>query len=197
MIAQRPARSAPVARAIAERLPFADTSFEVVLAVLTVHHWLDPAGGLAELRRVAPRQVVVTFDREATNAFWLVRDYLPELRERVWAQSAVEDVVANLDAREVVILEVPRTCRDGFMGAMWAEPAAYLEPATRAAMSGLSLLDADVVDRAMRQLAADIADGTWERRNAELASRQSLDVGFRLVVAGQAAPRVAASLPMR
>src|SRR4051812_2447037 len=45
MIAQRQADSAPVVRAVAEALPFADGSFDAAMAILTIHHWQDiPAG---------------------------------------------------------------------------------------------------------------------------------------------------------
>jgi ubiquinone/menaquinone biosynthesis C-methylase UbiE len=39
MIAQRPRGAAPVVRVLAERLPFADRSFDAGMAVWTVHHW--------------------------------------------------------------------------------------------------------------------------------------------------------------
>ena len=90
----------------------------------------------------------------------------------------------------------PRTCRDGFLGAMWADPLAYLDPRARASMSGLSLLPDDVVERAMAQLARDVDDGTWQRRNAALEPLETLDVGFRLVVADQRRPRSHTSRPV-
>ena len=78
MIGQRPPGSAPVLRAVAERLPFADGTFDGALAVLTVHHWPDPLAGLAELARVTAGPVVVlTFDWAAHMEQWLVTDYLP------------------------------------------------------------------------------------------------------------------------
>ena len=79
MIAQRPPDAHPVVRAVAETLPFADAQFDVALAVLTVHHWSDPDAGLRELRRVARRQVVLTWDHDviAGPTFWLTRDYVP------------------------------------------------------------------------------------------------------------------------
>ena len=157
--------------------------------MLTVHHWHDPRLGLAELARVAPRQVVVSWDRTATLAFWLSRDYLPELAEHVAGQSTVDDVLSTLDVREVRPLLVPRDCADGFLGANWARPEAYLDPRARAAMSGLALLDQAVVDRAVARLASDLVDGTWRARNAELEGLAALDAGFRLVVAGAARPR--------
>src|SRR6188472_4792881 len=39
MRAQRPAGSAPCVAAAAESLPFDDDSFDVAMAVSTVHHW--------------------------------------------------------------------------------------------------------------------------------------------------------------
>ena len=68
---------------MAEQLPFLDGAFDVALAVLTVHHWSDPGAGLAELRRVSRKQVVVTWEPDVfARHFWLVRDYLPEAAAR-------------------------------------------------------------------------------------------------------------------
>src|ERR1700742_3877327 len=74
MRAQRPAGAAPCVAAVAGRLPFADRSFDAAMAVSTVHHWRDPVAGLREMRRVARRVVVLTFDASETvlrHRFWL------------------------------------------------------------------------------------------------------------------------------
>src|SRR5262245_64964125 len=55
MWAQRPADAAPCVAALAERLPFADQSFDAALAFATVHHWQNPLAGLREMQRVARR----------------------------------------------------------------------------------------------------------------------------------------------
>ena len=47
----------------------------------------------------------------------------------------------------------------------------------------------------MRQLAADLADGTWQDRNAALLEIDACDLGYRLAVAGSAPPRWATSRP--
>jgi SAM-dependent methyltransferase len=197
MLAQRAPGAAPAVRGVAESLPVPDLAFDAALAVLTVHHWTDPRRGLAELRRVAPRQVVVTWDPVPSSRHWLHRDYLPELVAHEAAQFSLAGVVAALDVTSVHVLEVPRGCVDGFLSAQWATPAELLDPAVRAGMSGLSLLDQDVVRDAMDRLARDLEDGTWQRRNAELATIASLDTGFRLVVAGaqSAWPRASTSRP--
>ena len=41
MLAQRRVGAAPVVRAVAEALPFADGCFDAALATFTVHHWKD------------------------------------------------------------------------------------------------------------------------------------------------------------
>lgn len=52
------------------------------MAVMTIHHWGDVPRGVAELRRVARRRVVVfTGDPRVAYESWLTRDYLPGLRE--------------------------------------------------------------------------------------------------------------------
>jgi SAM-dependent methyltransferase len=183
MVDQRPDRAAPAVRAVAEALPFPDRCFDAALAVLTVHHWRDPAAGLGELARVANAQVVVSWDPVATSAYWL-HGYLPELVALESGLSSVHDVVSALDVREVRVLEVPRDCADGFLGAYWSAPEAYLDPTVRAAMSGLALLDQDVVEAAMQRLERDLEDGTWDREHADLATLDAIDAGFRLVLAG-------------
>ena len=69
MIRQREARSPLIVRATADRLPFADRAFDAGMAVLTVHHWPDPAAGLQELRRVSRRQVVFYFEPLHVHGF--------------------------------------------------------------------------------------------------------------------------------
>src|ERR1700733_2905861 len=69
MRAQRPAAAAPCVAAAAESLPFEDQSFDAAMAFASVHPWQDPIGGLREMRRVARRVVVFTYD--ATEAGWL------------------------------------------------------------------------------------------------------------------------------
>jgi SAM-dependent methyltransferase len=186
MLAQRPVGAAPAVRAVAEALPFADDAFDAALAILTVHHWTDPAAGFAELQRVAPRQVVVTWDPEVVaSSFWFTRDYLPEALEREIGLPTVREVAQGLGTRSAVsVLEVPHDCRDGFFAAYWRRPHAYLDPDVRAAISAFALLDQRLVARAVDRLARDLDDGTWAQRYADLAAYESLDLGYRLVVAG-------------
>ena len=78
MIAQRPASAVRAVQASAEALPFADSSFDVVMAVLSDHHWRDRRQGLQELRRVARGRVVLFNANPAeADSFWLTAEYLP------------------------------------------------------------------------------------------------------------------------
>jgi SAM-dependent methyltransferase len=87
-----------VVQGVAEALPFSDASFDVALAIITVHHWPDLQAGLAELHRVARRVVIVTFDRRVHDAHWIF-EYAP-------VPSALPPIDAlGLDHVEVGVLE--------------------------------------------------------------------------------------------
>jgi SAM-dependent methyltransferase len=192
MIAQRPATAAPVVRAVAEHLPFPSQSFDAGLALLTVHHWVNPPAGLAELRRVTRRQVVLTWDQQITAEFWLVRDYLPQIAELDRTLACLTVVARELahGTDDLIIrpVPVPHNCVDGFLGAYWRRPETYLRPAVRAAMSGIALLDQDVVTAACRRLYADLATGRWHDRNGHLLDRTEYDIGYRLVLTHRPEP---------
>jgi len=184
MIRQRSSSAAPVVCGVAEQLPFRDGAFDVALAVLTVHHWSEPDVGLAEMRRVSRKQVVVTWDPNVfAQQFWLVRDYLPEATERETQLATLARVLAHLGPATTERLLVPDDCTDGFFGAYWKRPYAYLDATVRGAISGLALLDRGVVSAALERLQCDLDHGRWHARYAELMELCELDLGYRLVVA--------------
>ena len=184
MLAQRPPGAAPAVQAVAERLPFADAAFDAAMALLTTHHWSDPVAGLAELRRVSRRQVVLTWDQTfSAGKFWFVRDYLPETAEQEGGLAALAAVAEGLPGCRIVAVPVPYDCTDGFFAAYWRRPKAYLVPAVRAAISAFALLDERLVDRAVAALAADLQTGAWADRYAELLVADELDLGYRIVIA--------------
>jgi SAM-dependent methyltransferase len=184
MRAQRPPGAPEAIAAQAESLPFADASMDAATAVLTMHHWRDPARGLRELRRVARGPVVVlTFDPDQVGAFWLVRDYLPEAGELDRARfPTIAETVAALGGAGVERVPIPHDCRDGFLGAFWRRPERYLEPAVRPGISTFGELDPEVLDRALTRLRDDLEGGRWRRRYGGLLSLEELDLGYRLVV---------------
>lgn len=183
MIAQRPPDAAPVVRGVAESLPFRDRSFDVALALLTVHHWSDPLRGLHELARVAPRQVILTWEPEVTARFWLVHEYLPEILEREAGLPTLREITAPLAVERIAVVAVPWDCTDGFCGAYWRRPERYLDAGSRAAISAFANSDPDRVAAAMQRLEADLARGLWARRHADLLGREEIDLGYRIVTA--------------
>ncbi|GAT69485.1 merR family transcriptional regulator [Planomonospora sphaerica] len=187
MIAQRPPGSAPVVQGIAEALPVGDGAFDAATAILTVHHWTDLRAGLSELRRVSRRQAVLTWDPAVSSRFWLVEEYFPQIAERerdLVTLDAVRDELEQVGARvEVIPVPVPADCTDGFTGAYWRRPEAYLDTEVRAAMSPLALLDPPDVERGLGRLGADLAEGRWHDRHVGLLARDEFDLGYRLVVA--------------
>jgi SAM-dependent methyltransferase len=184
MIRQRAPDSSPVLQGVAEHLPFADWRFDAALAVLTVHHWPDAEAGLAEMQRVGRRQVVLTWDDAIGDQFWMRQEYVPAINEREASLVTLDAICAALDVTAIVPVPVPWDCIDGFFGAYWRRPEMYLDPDARAAISALSLLDEEYVDRAVNQLSRDLADGTWHARHADLLALDELDLGYRLVIAG-------------
>jgi len=176
-----------VVQTTAEAIPLADGEVDAALAVLTVHHWPDLARGFAEMRRVARRIVVLTWDPGMARSFWLSAEYLPgEAVEWDIARCPPLDRVAGLigDGAEVTPVPVPHDCTDGFFGAFWRRPDAYLDPVVRAGISNLAHLG-DALLPAFDRLAADLESGEWQRRHADLLELPELDLGYR-VVAGPA-----------
>ncbi len=181
MIQQRPPGTATAHQGAAENLPFADRQFDAAMAVLTVHHWSDLNAGLREMRRVAKdRAVILTFD-PAADYFWLA-DYIPEII------ALDQPIMPKMDAFQAVLgqtnveaVPVPHDCTDGFLGAYWRRPEAYLDPDVRSAISTFAKLDD--ISGALKQLEDDLASGAWDARYGNLMLKESLDIGYRLVVA--------------
>jgi SAM-dependent methyltransferase len=182
MIAQRPSGSAPAVQASAEHIPLADGACDAALAVLTLHHWTDPQQGIAEMRRVARRLVVFTWDPTFAETFWFVRDYLPESaafdRARMPPISTVCEWMGGAD---VIPVPVPHDCTDGFFSAYWRRPQAYLDPIVRAGASNLAQLGT-AVDRAVAMLSDDLRSRVWYERNRQILDLDEIDLGYRLLV---------------
>ena len=185
MIRQRPAGAAPVVQARAEALPLANDAADAVMALLTVHHWADIKTGIAELRRIARRRIVIlTWDPRVFRTFWLVSEYLPQAAAFDEARAVpVDHLSALLGGARVEPVPVPHDCTDGFGAAFWRRPEAYLDPTVR---SGISML-AQTGDTALRpgldRLAADLESGRWHERHRDLLEREDFDAGYRLLIA--------------
>ena len=184
MVSQRRPGAAPSVRAVAEALPFGDQTFEASLAILTLHHWADVAGGLLELRRVASRQVVLLFEPWVSIQFWLVK-YFPEcllLPSEIRAPT-IEDLRIQLDVQSVLPVPGPADCVDGFAGAYCCRPESYLDPTVRAGISSLAQLPPEVAERCAQGLRQDPESGIWDTRFGYLRELAELDLGYRIVIA--------------
>ncbi|MFF0307866.1 MerR family transcriptional regulator [Streptosporangium sp. NPDC004379] len=185
MRGQRPAGAAPCVAAFAESLPFEDRSFDAAMAVSTVHHWGDPMAGLREMRRVARRVVVLTFDTDEPgwqDRFWLTRDHLPEFAAVLAGFPSLAGMAGAIGARAEPV-PVPWDCADGLFEAYWRRPAAYLEDHVRRAMSVWTKVGPEAERRAVRSLRDDLDSGRWAERNRDLADLDAADLGLRLLIA--------------
>jgi SAM-dependent methyltransferase len=184
MRGQRPAGAASCVAAVAENLPFSDQSFDAAMAVSTVHHWQNPIAGLREMRRVAPRVVVFTFDASDIgwrHRFWLTRDYLPEVGGLLAGRPPLIEQARAIEARIEPVL-IPWDCADGFFEAHWRRPEAYLEEHVRRGVSVWARVGPEAEARAVKRLGDDLGSGRWADRNRDLMTLDAADLGLRLLV---------------
>jgi hypothetical protein len=115
------------------------------------------------------------------TGFWLT-DYCPEILE---IDRRILPPLTQLDRHlgriAVFDVPIPYDCTDGFLGAYWRRPEAYLSADIRAAISMFSKLSN--VEHGLAVLRSDLASGEWHRRYGHLLHRSTLDLGYRLVVA--------------
>ena len=184
MITQRRAEAAPAVRAVAEHLPIGTDAVDAAIALLTVHHWSDVDAGVAEMIRVARRRVVIfTWDDTVFRQFWLLREYLPAAAETD-ARLAVPitKLVSLLGTVSIQTVPVPHDCVDGFGGAYWRRPQAYLDETVRAGISMLALTPKPLLAKGLECLKVELTNGAWARRHADLLDVPQLDLGYRLLV---------------
>ena len=182
MINQRAKVSAPVMQAQAESLPFEDGSFSHCMTVLSMHHWENREKAFCEIKRVTRnRFIAVTWDPDS-DPFWLTRDYFPEVHDidkQIFP--SLTEFNNSFPRIDVSVLKIPADCVDGFLGAYWRRPEAYLDELVRANMSTFSKIRK--LDEGLAQLYSDIESGVWESRNEDILNSAYLDAGYRIVIA--------------
>jgi ubiquinone/menaquinone biosynthesis C-methylase UbiE len=98
-VASRAQTPAGLVRAAAESLPFPSGSFDLVIATLTLRHWVDRVAGLAESRRLlAPGGVLAIASVGLTDEGGRMRRW----RRQPQLAGAV---MADLEAAELVVLD--------------------------------------------------------------------------------------------
>jgi SAM-dependent methyltransferase len=183
MIRQRPADAAPCLQGWAEAVPLGAASVDAALGVLTVHHWTDIERGLAEMARVARQRVVLLTWVPDGPPFWLTQEYFSEITaqdEKIFPTTLALTELLERIVGPVTIEPVPtpHDCTDGFLGAYWRRPEAYLSPAVRSAISSFSKFD---FEPGLQRLRDDLASGRWAERHGDLLDREALDLGYRIV----------------
>ncbi len=181
MVSKRSPAAAKAIQASADALPFGDKSFDASMAILTIHHWPDPAAGLREMRRVTKGPIVL-LTHDPSHRPWLT-NYLPELASLDEAQMPrLADYERWLGSVNITPVLVPHDCCDGFLYAYWRRPAAYLDPFIRSGSSSFWAIGA-AAEPGLEKLRRDLDTGAWQRRYADLLALDAYDAGYRLVVA--------------
>lgn len=189
MIAQRPEEAAPVMRGSAESIPLRDGSVDAAMAILSDHHWADRREGFEEMRRVARKRVVAfNADPAEFGRYWFTVEYLPGFvglispayqRPGYWEQ----ELRMLLGQIRIERVPIPHDCVDGFFGAYWRRPEAFLDENVRNGISVFSAAPPEEVERAITALRSDLDSGLWHERHQDLLDRDELDLGYKLVIA--------------
>lgn len=184
MRAQRPAHLSQAIDATAEKLPFADNSFDASMATFSVHQWSDLAAGLSEMRRVTRGPVaILSCDPDALDRSWL-NDYAAEMiavEARRYPAPARITAALGGDV-EIHAVPIPLDCTDGFSEGYYGRPELLLDPGARLANSAWSFVDHSVETRFVATLAADLDNGGWNARYGALRSQPFFEGSLRLFV---------------
>ena len=183
MRAQRPAGAAPTIVASAESLPLDDDSVDAAMASVTIHHWLDRAAGLREMRRVARGPVVVfTFDLARLPA-WQLDHFAEAVEVEMPRIGTPEEVAAELGGRtRIETIPTPADCTDGFFEAYWNRPEVLLDPEVRASQSIWALPEPGAEERIVARLRRELESGEWDAAHGELRQMSAYEGALRLVI---------------
>lgn len=185
MRSQRPEHLAAALDAVAEKLPFDENAFDAAMATVTIHQWSDSDQGLRELRRVSRGPVVIlTFDGDALDDFWLAR-YAPEMIEAERRRYPKIDHVQRVlgGASSVSVVPIPHDCVDGFTEAFYSRPEAFLDPEVRRSQSAWGFVSDEKEIASMEKLRSDLESGEWDRKYGMLRDRPEYRGSLRLIVA--------------
>lgn len=183
MIAKRPQGAAPALQGVAEALPLDDQSVDAAMAIFTIHHWNDLEAGLAEMRRVARKRVVLaTIDAEVNAQVWTLAEYFPAaMRAEEEKMPSMRRLEELLPGAELEAVPVPSRCQDEFTSALWDRPEMFLDPAVLRASSLWHTLPPEEIEAGQARLRADLESGRWDERHGRLRTLPELDIGLRLV----------------
>ena len=169
----------------AELNPLADKSVDASMGILTLHHWENWRQGLSEMLRVSRNTAVLLTHTPDLFDFWLL-DYFPAIREidqEIFTSIDEIITVATTEGwqTETIPMPVPYDCTDGFLGAYWRRPEAYLRPEVRRSISTFNLLDKALVQETLYRLHNDIKSGAWDHQYGHIMELTELNLGYRIL----------------
>lgn len=173
----------PALGARAEALPFDDASFDASLAILTIHHWVNLPKGLAEMKRVTKKKIVIlTYDPSRLELFWNAA-YFPELvaveRTRYPEISTIKAIL-GLPAR-ITNIRIPFDCTDGFQEAYYGRPEEFLKEKVRRAQSAWSFIGKEREARYVATLAGELDTGEWDRKYGFHRTMPEFEGAYRML----------------
>jgi SAM-dependent methyltransferase len=187
MRAQRSPHLPVAIEGVAEKLPFANESFDASMATFTIHQWPDLNKGLSEMRRVTRGPVVVlTCDPAALHNSWL-DSYAPALiAVEARRYPSMEAIASGLGGSiNILSIPIPLDCTDGFSEAYYGRPESLLESGSRLANSAWSFVDSSETDRFIEKLSRDLQDGLWDRKYGYLRTQRTFDGSLRLIISSR------------
>jgi ubiquinone/menaquinone biosynthesis C-methylase UbiE len=168
MLARAAAKGLQTVEADAERLPFADASFDAAMLVAMLHHVADPPRAVAEARRVVRpggRVVLMGWSREDLAGLWYA-EYFPSTR--AWIEESHRPLAENIawlpGARRIPV--VFTDLQDASLAALAAHPDKLLDARWRRQTSFFERLERDHPEElraGLERLGRDVAAGRAPR----------------------------------
>ena len=181
MLAQAAQKSQSIEwiRSDAERLPFADGSFDGAICTLAIHHFPELESPFAEVRRTlrSGRFVIFTGLAEQIRHYWLCH-YFPEMMARAIqkmpSEAAIREALlrSGFTSVDTTPFHVTNELQDLFLFSGKHRPVQYLDPAVRANISSFaSLAPAAELHHGLVQLEADLQSGAFALVKEQYASK--------------------------
>lgn len=173
----------------AENIPFETGEVDGIMVILAFHHFHYPQKAIEEMERVSNGNIVLfTFDPREVNAPWIA-DYFPE----IWAGAfdffppilEVKQQIQSVSDKNVTshVFELPHDLTDYFAVAGWRRPEIYLNPVIRSCMSAFAVANQSNIEQGVKNLKQDLESGRWESKYGYLKKQETLDAGYRFIVA--------------
>jgi SAM-dependent methyltransferase len=169
MLAQAAAKRLETVEADAQRLPFADESFDAATMISMLHHVDDRGAALAEGRRIlrkGGRLVLKGFTGEDAASLWIL-DYFPS--SRPWMEEThppLNAILMELPGARVIPFKF-EDMEDASLAALSADPQCVIEAAERGATSYFERMRRDhseELEEGVARLRADVAAARVPRR---------------------------------